>query len=238
MKVQLDPGAYMPERAHKPISVGDRIGSLLVVSDTGTKDNQGNKKYLCLCDCGNKVIRTSRYLHRKETYTKSCGCKHGKANQKHGYATRKGKNRLYRIWAAMRWRANKNNKRANTYREKGVACCKEWADSFENFRDWALKNGYDENLTLDRIDNDGDYTPENCRWANSEVQANNKSNNTIIVVDGQSKTMSEWSKEKGINYSTLRSRYNRQHLTGSDLFADTELTRDGKTGRFVGGYAK
>jgi len=175
---------------------------------------------------------------RKETATKSCGCKRGKANQKHGYATRKGKNRLYRIWEAMRWRANKNNKKAKTYREKGVACCEEWVNSFENFRDWALKNGYDDILTLDRIDNDGDYTPENCRWVNGEVQANNKSNNTIIVVDGQSKTMSEWSKEKGINYSTLRSRYNRQHLTGSDLFADTELTRDSKTGRFVGGYAK
>lgn len=238
MKVQLDAGAYLPDRARKMVLIGEKYGSLTVISDTGAKDKQGNKKFKCLCDCGNEVIRTSRYLHRKETATKSCGCKRGEAQQTHGYALKKGKSRLYRIWMAMKWRTNSKNKNANTYKKKGVKCCQEWMHSFESFRNWALNNGYNDTLTLDRIDNNGNYTPENCRWVDCKVQANNKSNNTIIVVDGKAKTMSEWSQEKGINYSTLRSRYNRQHLRGSDLFASTEATRDIKTGRFVGGYAK
>lgn len=220
------------------VLIGEKIGFLTVISDTGMKDKQGNKKYRCLCDCGNEVIKTSRYLHRKELITKSCGCGRGRARKRHGCASKNGKSRIYRIWRAMKWRSNNNNKKAKTYREKGVKCCQEWIDSFEAFRSWALNNGYNDTLTLDRIDNDGDYSPKNCRWVSFKTQANNKDNNTIIVVDGQAKTMSEWSQEKNINYSTLRSRYNRQHITGHDLFADTELTRDTKTGRFIGGYAR
>ena len=222
----------------RKVLVGEKIGSLTVVADTGMKDKQGNKKYRCICDCGNETVKTSRYLHRKGTLTKSCGCERGKTQQIHGCAQRNGKTRLYRIWMAMKWRANNKNKRAKTYREKGVKCCREWMDSFETFKNWALTNGYNDTLTLDRIDNNGDYSPENCRWVGFKAQANTKCNNTIISVNGQAKTISEWAEEKNINYSTLRSRYNRQHLTGSDLFASTEPTRDKKTGRFVGGYAK
>lgn len=228
----------MPERARKKISIGDRIDALIVISDTGTADKQGNKYFRCLCDCGNEVVKSSRYLNRADTFTKSCGCCRGKANTKHGYASRSGKSRLYRIWRAMKWRANSRNKKAKTYREKGIKCCQEWLDSFESFRDWALNNGYNDTLSLDRIDNYGDYTPENCRWADDQVQANNKSNNTVIIVDEEAKTMSEWAEEKNINFSTLRSRYNRQHVTGNDLFVSAATTRDIKTGRFVGGYAK
>lgn len=238
MKVKLDEGAYMPERVRKKISIGDRIDALIVVSETGTTDKQGNKLFRCLCDCGNVVVKSSRYLNRADTSTKSCGCGRGKANVKHGYASRRKKSRLYRIWMAMKWRTNSKNKKAKTYREKGVKCCQEWMDSFESFRDWALNNGYKDNLSLDRIDNYGDYTPENCRWADNQMQANNKSSNTIIVVDHEAKTMSEWSEEKNINYSTLRSRYNRQHVSGQELFVRATSARDVNTGRFVGGYAK
>ena len=213
---------------------GSRYGALVVVSYTGERDSNGRKKYLCNCDCGNTVVRTDRYLTRKGMKTYSCGCQYSLLHHKtHGYSKTDG--RLYRLWQAMRWRSSENNLSFKTYREKSVSCCEEWND-YLNFRNWALSNGYSDNLTLDRIDNNGGYSPENCRWADLETQANNKSTNTLITVNGETHTMAEWSRIADINYSTLRSRLNRQRLTGDKLFAKTEVTRDAVTGRFVGGY--
>ena len=139
MKVKLDEGAYMPERVRKKISIGDRIDALIVVSETGMTDKQGNKLFRCLCDCGNILVKSSRYLNRADTSTKSCGCGRGKANVKHGYASRRKKIRLYRIWMAMKWRTNSKNKKAKTYREKGVKCChgdKVYCTSNDAYRWW------------------------------------------------------------------------------------------------------
>lgn len=215
------------------IMPGEKYGALTVVGVTEDADSSGAKKYLCVCDCGNRVIRTSRYLHRKEAKTKSCGCQRGAANRTHGYSKTDG--RLYRIWQAMRWRANTKNIKRVTYRKKDVECCEEWND-YSNFRDWALNNGYNDSLTLDRIDNDGNYCPQNCRWVGLNVQANNKGNNTRVEINGEMKTLAEISREYGINYSTIRSRVSRQHVTGAGVIAPATLTRDEKTGRFIGGY--
>ena len=212
---------------------GSKYGALVVVSYTGERDSSGRKKYLCACDCGSMVVRTDRYLTRKGMKTYSCGCKCGESHKTHGYAKTDG--RLYRIWRAMRWRSSERNTTDKTYREKGVKCCEEWND-YLNFRNWALNNGYGDNLSLDRINNNGDYSPENCRWADKYTQANNTSANHLITVNGETKTLSEWSDEKGINYSTLRSRVNRSHLTGEAIFSKAEHLRDDVTGKFVGGY--
>lgn len=234
MYFAIDENAYPPDRARKRgVNIGERYGALVVVGDTGEVDSKGNKKYFCQCDCGKTVVRTTRYLKRPGQKTFSCGCQKGIFHMTHGLS--KKDDRLYRIWNAMRWRANEKNATAKTYREKGIKCCEEWND-YMSFRCWALSNGYNDNLSLDRIDNNGDYCPENCRWADAFTQANNTSHNNLVTVNGETKTISEWAREKNINYSTLRSRVNRQHIEGERLFANTMATRDEKTGRFIGGY--
>ena len=233
MKIKLDDGAILPTRRKRSsVMIGEKIGLLTVIEEVASK-NRNLKMYLCHCDCGNDVIRSTRYLHRKEQAYFSCGCMSHWASKKHGFS--KSGERLYRIWQAMRWRANENNHSYETYRKNNIKCCSEWND-YATFRKWALENGYDDHLTLDRIDNNGDYTPENCRWADHKTQANNKSSNTLVTVNNEIKTISEWADEKNINYSTLRSRVNRQHITGEQLFASCELRRDETTGRFIGGY--
>lgn len=219
------------QKKRRLIQIGEKFGSLTVLKDV-TSHGDRMKSFLCCCDCGKEVVRTTRYLHREELVYRSCGCMSHLANVKHGYS--KSGERLYSIWQAMRWRSNPKATCMKFYRKNNVKCCEEWND-YENFRNWALENGYEDNLTLDRIDNTGDYSPNNCRWADLYVQANNRNSNTLVTVNGETKTISEWSKEKNINYSTLRSRVNRQHITGEKLFAKCDVTRDEK-GRFVGGY--
>ena len=115
--------------------------------------------------------------------------------------------RLYHIWFDMKRRCyQKKNKRWKKYGGRGIKVCPEWLKNFQAFFDWAMANGYADNLTIDRIDLNGDYSPENCRWADNITQANNKSNNHYITYRGDTKTMMEWSRELNLNYSTLRRR--------------------------------
>lgn len=117
---------------------------------------------------------------------------------------------LYRIWCAMKQRClNPNNKRYASYGGRGIAICSEWLNDYSAFREWAVANGYenDKDLSIDRIDNDGNYEPSNCRWADKITQANNKSNNIVITYEGKTQTLRKWSEETGINADTLYHRY-------------------------------
>ena len=115
--------------------------------------------------------------------------------------------RMYHIWFDMKRRCYQTqNKRYNRYGAKGISVCAEWVNNFQAFFDWSLQNGYDDKLTLDRIDMRGDYCPSNCRWADAITQANNRSNNHFITYKNETKTMMEWSRLLGINYSTIRQR--------------------------------
>lgn len=117
------------------------------------------------------------------------------------------KTKLYKIWRGMKSRCNdKNHSKYKYYGEGGIKVCKEWADNFLIFYNWAMKNGYEEGLTIDRIDNDGNYFILNCRWCSAKKQANNKSNNHIILFNNKSQTLMEWSEELKIKYSTLKQR--------------------------------
>lgn len=116
--------------------------------------------------------------------------------------------RLYRIWKAMRSRCNNPNASAySRYGGRGIKVCKEW-DDFTSFRDWAMRNGYTDELTIDRIDNDGSYNPDNCRWATYEQQANNNPHNKVITVDGITDTVARQSARYGVSqylvYDRLR----------------------------------
>lgn len=190
---------------------GKQIGRLTVLGRGADKTAKSGKRIIqwrCQCACGNVTLVTTGHLCKG--HTQSCGClkseaarKTGKANLTHGQAD----SRLHHIWMCMKSRCNyQKNKRFKDYGERGVVVCEAWSDSFESFRDWALSNGYRDDLTLDRIDVNGDYSPENCRWASVYVQANNKRNNRRISVGGETHTVAEWSRIMGINDGTIRAR--------------------------------
>lgn len=121
--------------------------------------------------------------------------------------------RLHNIWLTMRQRCEKPNCSAyHKYGAKGIRVCSEW-NVFENFRDWSLNNGYDDSLTIDRINPRGNYEPSNCRWVTQKVQQNNRSNNVHLVYNGEDRTLMEWEKESGIPYHILYDRYRRKWET-------------------------
>ena len=121
----------------------------------------------------------------------------------------KNNRRLYRTWANMRSRCNnKNHHLYKHYGGRGIKVCDEWND-FSLFREWAMDNGYQDNLSIDRIDFNGDYEPNNCRWANEKTQHNNTRRNTFIEFGGETHTLAEWAEIAGINYSTFCNRWVR-----------------------------
>ena len=121
----------------------------------------------------------------------------------HGYTG----TRLYTAWCNMKGRCyRKSMKRYERYGGRGITVCEEWKDSFETFKNWALSNGYSDNLTLDRIDNDGNYCPDNCRWITNKEQQSNKSDNHLITYNGRTQTITQWAKELGISGKSFEKR--------------------------------
>ncbi|KKL47906.1 hypothetical protein LCGC14_2330850 [marine sediment metagenome] len=125
----------------------------------------------------------------------------------HGLSQTKGKRtRLYRIWNQMRQRClNKNDSAYDRYGGRGITICSSWSDYYF-FHTWAVHNGYKNNLEIDRIDNNGEYSPSNCHWVKPLLQARNKRNNHTLTLHGKTACLAEWSDLTGIKYSTLRSR--------------------------------
>ena len=132
------------------------------------------------------------------------GMKSSRTYQQHNLS----KTRLYKIWDGMKQRCyNPNDTRYTNYGARGISICDEWEHKFKAFYDWAMKNGYDDTLSIDRIDIDGNYCPENCRWATSAEQMKNRRNNVYVEYDGKVMCLSDAAKASGINKDTLKSRY-------------------------------
>jgi hypothetical protein len=190
-----------------------RYGSLLVIKEAES-DKYGHSRYLCKCDCGNEIIRAATSLNRNQTF--SCGCK----RTKHGMSRTK----LYRIWADMIQRCeNENSTNYKYYGAKGVSVLSEWKD-FEKFKTWALSNGYEKGLSIDRIDPFLNYEPSNCKWSTREEQDNNKRNSVKEVVKGELLTLSQIAKKYNFGFSTISHRYN-VGVRGDDLIQPSNRGR-------------
>jgi len=189
---------------------GVRFGRLVVIERSG--NNSKPVKWNCKCDCGNNVIVTGNNL--KNGHTRSCGCLARENSKNRATKHNMCESRLCKEWYRMLERT-RNTKwaEAHRYALRGITVCDEWKNSFDAFRDWALANGYDDSLSLDRIDNDKGYSPDNCRWANRVVQCRNKGNNVIIEYNGEKKTLAEWAEIFGIKYGTLHSRIYRDKMS-------------------------
>ena len=182
------------------INIEDTFTRLKVIDIVS---GNGNKKYKCLCECGNVVFTEGKHLARGDT--KSCGCyaRDYKKKIKHGDS----RSRLYKAYHAMKNRCTKQNMpNYKHYGQRGITVCADWLSSYEKFREWALNNGYAEHLTIDRIDNNGNYEPSNCRWVDMKMQGNNQRRNQRHMYDGEVLTIMQLSEKYGIEYNTLRFR--------------------------------
>lgn len=187
--------------------IGQKIGYLTVLEYAGKTNDGVLTNWKCRCDCGNEVIvqRSNLIQAKKHGKNISCGCHRLDNVRTHNDS----KSRLYRIYNGIKQRCyNPKEKNAQYYYFKGIKMCDEWLQSYENFRDWALMNGYQEDLSIDRIDPNGDYTPDNCRWANDLIQANNKTNNRTVSINGLSHTLAEWAIITNQIQSSLQYRFN------------------------------
>lgn len=199
-KIMFNDRYGLTENTSRLISKGTRFGRLTVI---GVNHKGTDRKYYydCLCDCGNRCIVRSNSLTTGNT--KSCGCmvKESK-NVKHGMKH----TRLYGIWCGMRDRCNnEKNPAYKRYGGKGITVCKEW-NEFISFYKWSMSNGYNESLSIDRINVNGNYEPSNCRWATPKEQSDNKSCNIIIELNGKKQDLQQWCDELGFNRSTINTR--------------------------------
>lgn len=195
---------------------GCRFGKLVALKKGEPKIQKNGTKtttWICRCDCGNiKITQASTLISGN---ARSCGCSH----IKHG----KSDTRLYNTWTNIKQRCyNPKNTYYYNYGGRGIQMCDEWRNSYEKFEEWALNNGYNDTLSIDRIDNDDDYTPQNCRWATKLQQDNNKRSNVFITYNGETHTMMEWSEILGVPYSLIQSR----HMYGWDDKSITETPRN------------
>lgn len=194
--------------------IGDKFNRLIIEDIKLEYVKICNMRFAyCLCDCGNRTKVILGDL--KSNRIKSCGClqKDIATNtcinrSKHGLS----RDKLYWIWKGMKSRClNKNSTHYDSYGGRGITICNEWLNDFIKFKNWSLENGYKEKLTIDRINNNGNYSPENCRWTNMYEQCRNRKSNVIITAFGETKILADWLKDSRckINFSSLKYRLDR-----------------------------
>lgn len=190
---------------------GKKFGRWTVIELDQTPRSGKASYWVCECDCG--TVKSVRGDGLVGGTSKSCGClkkEVSAANVSKNHTHGLSGTRIYSIWQGMKSRCyNKNNARWHRYGCRGITVCEEWRDSFQSFYEWATSNGYNDTLTLDRIDNDGPYSPDNCRWATQQEQARNRKTNIDITIGNSTRTLKEWCEIFGISESAAYARYKR-----------------------------
>lgn len=186
---------------------GQEFGRLTVIK-RGTNDKESRAMWLCKCECGNEKIIRGKDLRKGNT--RSCGClgleRRIASRRSHGFT----ETRLYSIWCDIKKRCyNPNSSSFVNYGGRGIEMCNEWLNNFSAFRTWSLEHGYEENLTIDRIDNDRNYSPNNCRWVTRKIQNKNTRRNIYVVIEGEELTLSELAEKHNVNYGAVKARYHR-----------------------------
>lgn len=204
----------------KPIDIsGKKFGRLLAVEYFGNFGKENRPYWRCICDCGNEAIVKKSFLMRG--LTKSCGCllRENYMNAKY-FKNADGtvrpklvkdfspqEKRLYSIWKGMKERcSNTGQKDSKYYSMKGIRVCDEWKNNFFIFAEWAMSNGYEDSLTIDRIDNSLGYFPDNCEWVTRAVQSSKLPGNKFLTIDGETLSISEWARKANISRATIRRR--------------------------------
>ena len=209
-----------------PSWIGKRFGHLVI------QKHGGHGTLICKCDCG--TIKRVAGAHLLKARQKTCGSNcayHEVGTKTHGLSG----DRLYRIWSGMRQRCyNPNSHSYKIYGGRGITICEEWKDDVFAFREWALSNGYADDLSIDRIDCDKGYSPENCRWATAKEQANNqhprytftdkknsieKRKRKTWVIDGEEKSIQEWCRDSGLSVQAVMYRVNTKGMTPKEALA-------------------
>lgn len=203
---------------------GQRFGRLTVI---GLQPTETRKTFwVCECDCGNMKVVRSDILQSGNT--RSCGClkkEQDETNLTKGYARKtreergfvSGGTRLYQVWQGMKKRCSSpSDVRYHRYGGRGIKVCDDWNNDYLAFHNWAITNGYSEELTIDRIDSDGDYEPSNCRWATKKEQANNRSTNIKITIGNSTRTLTEWCEIFNLDSKVIFARYHRNENIGID----------------------
>lgn len=192
---------------------GQIINEWTVIKEAG-RNKSGGVMFLCRCSCGAERVVEGRSI--RAGTSKNCG--HNRIEKlreagRKGAIKHGGRNeRLYAVWQGMKSRCyNPKSRFYQRYGGRGIIMCPEWKDDYNEFRIWALNNGYDQNssrgmCTIERLDNNSGYSPDNCVWATSKTQCNNRSSNHIIEAYGESHTLTEWAEKIGVRKDTLRRR--------------------------------
>ena len=184
---------------------GKKFGKLTALYRLHNYHKKGTY-WICVCDCGNFIETSYDSLHNN---AKSCGCLRKETTSKRFKTHGKRNTRLYNIYKGMKARCyNKNNHKYKNYGGRGITVCKEWLNDFTTFYDWSMSHGYDDTLTIDRIDVNGNYEPDNCRWITNDEQQRNKTTNRLITIDNETHCLKEWCDILGLRYGTVVQRLN------------------------------
>lgn len=202
---------------------GQIFGKLTVIGISKKIQSGKRERYYwkCKCDCGNvKEVRTDCLTSGS---VRSCGCikkEQDKVNLTAFHRHKLSNTHIWNTYYSMLHRCyNCKDKSYNNYGGRGIKVCDEWRNSFDTFVEWAMKNGYAENLLIDRIDNNGNYEPANCRWSTAKEQARNRRSNIIVAYKGEYMTLIEASDKSGLSYSALNARW-RRGIRGDELFSE------------------
>lgn len=184
---------------------GKRFGRLLVIEPIKIGKNY---KWHCICDCGNETNVKACNLNSGSV--SSCGClwkENSLLRGKEAYKDGRSHERLYKIYEGMITRCyNKNRPKYHIYGERRITVCKEWLDDYTKFKEWSLNNGYNEELSIDRIDVNGNYEPSNCRWVTMFEQSQNRIDTIFLTINGETKPLTEWARETNQKAPTIRGR--------------------------------